>query len=82
MKSQSQLKRIEYLVYGIFMLLILLGPTVSTLFHGHDLDDTQFLLNDFLHTFKVIVVYIIAFIIHDLFIAPLLVYRHIGCDAL
>ena len=76
MRSQSQLRRIEYLVYGILMLLILLGPTVSTLFHGHDIGDTKFLANDFLHTFKVIVVYIIAFIIHDLFIAPLLVHKH------
>ena len=76
MKSQSQLRRIEYLVYGILVLLILLGPTVSTLFHGHDIDDTKFLSNDFLHSFKVIVVYIIAFAIHDLFIAPLLVYKH------
>ena len=76
MKSQSQLRRIEYLVYGILVLLILLGPTVSTLFHGHDLGDTKFLLNDLLHTFRVIVVYIIAFAIHDLFIAPLLVNKH------
>ncbi len=76
MRSQSQLRRIEYLVYGILMLLILLGPTVSTLFHGHDIGDTKFLANDFLHSLKVIVVYIIAFAIHDLFIAPLLVYKH------
>ena len=76
MKSQSQLRRIEYLVYGILMLLILLGPTVSTLSHGHDLADTEFLFNDFVRSFKVIVVYIIAFAIHDLFIAPLLVYKH------
>ena len=76
MRSQSQLRRIEYLVYGILVLLILLGPTVSTLFHGHDLGDTKFLLNDLLHTFRVIVVYIIAFAIHDLFIAPLLVNKH------
>ena len=58
------------------MLLILLGPTVSTLFHGHDISDTEFLLSDFLRSFKVIVVYIIAFVIHDLLIAPLLVYKH------
>ena len=76
MRTQSQLKRIEYLVYGVLMLLILLGPTVSTLFHGHDISDTEFLLSDFLRSFKVIVVYIIAFAIHDLLIAPLLVYKH------
>ena len=58
------------------MLLILFGPTVSTLFHGHDISDTEFLLSDFLRSFKVIVVYIIAFVIHDLLIAPLLVYKH------
>ena len=76
MRTQSQLRRIEYLVYGVLMLLILLGPTVSTLFHGHDISDTEFLLSDFLRSFKVIVVYIIAFAIHDLLIAPLLVYKH------
>ena len=58
------------------MLLILFGPTVSTLFHGHDISDTEFLLSDFLRSFKVIVVFIIAFVIHDLLIAPLLVYKH------
>ena len=54
----------------------MLGPTLSTLFHGHELNDIEFLKNDLLHTFKVVIVYIIAFAIHDLFIAPLLVYKH------
>ena len=76
MKSQSQLKRIEYLVYGILFLLILVGPTLSTIFHGHDIDDVEFLKDDFLHSFKVIIVYVIAFAIHDIFIAPLLVNKH------
>ena len=57
-------------------LLILVGPTLSTLFHGHDIDDFEFLKNDFLRSFKVVIVYVIAFAIHDIFIAPLLVNKH------
>lgn len=76
MSTQKRLKRIEYLVYGILLLLILVGPTLSTLFHGHDLDDKEFLKSDFLRTFNVVIVYVIAFAIHDIFIAPLLVNKH------
>ena len=76
MKSQTQLRRIEYLVYGVLMLLILVGPTLSTLFHGHDINDVEFLKEDLMHSFSVIIVYVIAFAIHDIFIAPLLVNKH------
>ena len=76
MKSQSQFKLIEHFIYGIFLLIILLGPTISTLFHGHSIDETEFLLNDIKHTFKLIVGYLIVCAIHDIFIAPLLVYKH------
>lgn len=76
MTSRPRINRIEYLVYGVFMLLIIIGPTLSTLFHGHEIDDTKFLLNDLMHTIKVVAVYIIAFIIHDIIIAPLLVHKH------
>jgi len=76
MKSRLQLKSTEYFIYALLFLIILLGPTLSTLFHGHELNDIEFLKNDLLHTFKVVIVYIIAFAIHDLFIAPLLVYKH------
>ena len=76
MKSRLQLKRTEYIIYAILFLIIMLGPTLSTLFHGHELDDIEFLTSDLLRTFKIAIVYIIAFVIHDLFIAPLLVYKH------
>ncbi len=76
MNSKTRINRTEYLVYGLLMLLILLGFTTSTLFHGHDIDETHFLFNDFLRTLKVVGVYIIAFAIHDAFIAPLLVNKH------
>ncbi len=76
MNSKSSINRTEYLVYGVLMLIIFLGPTISTLFHGHEIDDTHFLMDDFLRTLKVVGVYIIAFAIHDAFIAPLLVNKH------
>ena len=76
MKSKLRLNRIEYVVYAILLLIIVLGPTLSTLFHGHELDDIDFLVSDVLHTLKLVTVYIIAFAIHDLIIAPLLVYKH------
>ncbi len=76
MKLQPRLRRLEYLVYGIILLFIIVAPTLSTLFHGHDIDETEFLKKDFLHTLKVIAVYVIAFAIHDLVIAPLLVNKH------
>lgn len=76
MNSKNRINRTEYLVYGVLMLIIILGPTISTLFHGHEIDDTHFLMDDFLRTLKVVGVYIIAFAIHDAFIAPLLVNKH------
>lgn len=76
MNSKNRINRTEYLVYGLLMLIILLGFTTSTLFHGHDIDETHFLISDFLRTLKVVGVYIIAFAIHDAFIAPLLVNKH------
>ena len=76
MTSRPRINRIEYLVYGVFMLLIIIGPTLSTLFHGHEIDDTKFLLNDLMHTIKMVAAYIIVFAIHDIIIAPLLVHKH------
>ncbi len=76
MEQKKRLHRIEYLVYAILLLIILLAPTVSTLFHGHEIDDTEFLWHDLLNSWKAIIVYVIAFAIHDVFIAPLLVYKH------
>ena len=76
MKSRLQLKSTEYFIYALLFLIIMLGPTLSTLFHGHELDDIEFLTSDLLRTFKIAIVYIIAFVIHDLLIAPLLVYKH------
>lgn len=76
MNTKPRINRTEYLVYGLFMLIIILGPTISTLFHGHEIDDTHFLMDDFLRTLKVVGAYIIAFAIHDIFIAPLLVDKH------
>jgi hypothetical protein len=76
MNSKRRLKRLEYLIYALLLLLMLLAPTVSTLFHGHSLTETDFIWHDMLNSWKVIIVYIIAFAIHDQLLAPLLVYRH------
>ena len=74
--SNSKFNRIEYLIYAILLLIILLGPTLSTLFHGHEVEDVTFLKNDLWRTFKAIIAYVIALAIHDVWIAPLLVYKH------
>ncbi|MBR5117037.1 MAG: sensor histidine kinase [Muribaculaceae bacterium] len=76
MESQKRLKRIEYTIYGIILLVILIAPTVSTLFHGHSLKETDFIWSDMLNSWKVVIIYVIAFIIHDQLLAPLLVYKH------
>ena len=72
----SRINKTEYLVYGVIILLFLVSPTFSTLFHGHDIDDAHFLIDDFMLTLKAMGVFIIAFVIHDIVIAPLLVEKH------
>lgn len=76
MKTRSRFNKYEYLFYAILIILIFHAPTVSTLFHGHDIDDISFLWNDLLHSWKVMSVFVVAFAIHDVFLAPLLVYKH------
>jgi len=56
--------------------MIFLAPTFSALFHGQDITDIEFLVNDLLKSWKIFIVYVIAFAIHDQIIAPLLVYKH------
>ncbi len=57
-------------------MILLIAPTVSTLFHGHSLSETDFILHDMINSWKVIIVYVVAFVIHDVCLAPLLVYKH------
>ena len=76
MKPQARFNKYEYLVYALLLLMIFLAPTFSALFHGHDITDTEFLKNDLLRSWKIFIVYVIAFAIHDQIIAPWLVYKH------
>lgn len=76
MKVQSRFNKYEYTIYAILLAMIFLAPTFSALFHGHDLTDTEFLVNDLWKSWKIFIVYVIAFAIHDQIIAPLLVYKH------
>ena len=76
MEQKRRLHRIEYMVYAILLLIILFGPTISTLFHGHEINETEFLWHDLLNSWKAIIAYVIVFAVHDVFIAPLLVYKH------
>ncbi len=76
MESQRRYKKLEYTIYAVLLAVLFLAPTFSTLFHGHDLDDTHFLWNDLLRSWKVLGVFVVAFVIHDVFLAPLLVYKH------
>ena len=76
MKSQSRFNKYEYTIDAILLLMIFLAPTFSALFHGHDITDTKFLVNDLLKSWKIFIVYVIAFAIHDQIIAPWLVYKH------
>jgi len=72
----NRFAKYEYAVYGLLLIMIFLAPTISALFHGHDITDVEFLKNDLLKSWKIFIVYVIAFAIHDLIIAPLLVFRH------
>ena len=76
MKSHSRFNKYEYTIYAILLLMIFLAPTFSALFHGHDITDTEFLVNDLLRSWKIFIVYVIALAIHDQIIAPWLVYKH------
>ncbi|MBR5640014.1 MAG: histidine kinase [Muribaculaceae bacterium] len=76
MKPQTRFNKYEYIVYALLLIMIFLAPTFSALFHGHDITDTEFLKNDLLRSWKIFIVYVIAFAIHDLIIAPWLVFKH------
>ncbi len=76
MKVQRRFNKYEYTIYAILITMVFLAPTFSALFHGHDLTDTEFLANDLLKSWKIFIVYVIAFAIHDQIIAPLLIYKH------
>ncbi len=76
MNPHSRLSHYEYGIYTILVLMIFLAPTFSALFHGQDITDTQFLVNDLLKSWKIFIVYVVAFAIHDQIIAPMLVYKH------
>lgn len=45
MKIHNKFNKQEYIIYAIIIVLMFIIPTVSNLFHGHDIDDTQFLWN-------------------------------------
>lgn len=76
MKTQSRFNKYEYTIYAILTVMIFLAPTFSALFHGHDITDTKFLVDDLLKSWKIFIVYVIAFAIHDFILAPWLVYKH------
>ncbi len=76
MKIHNKFNKQEYIIYAIIIVLMFIIPTVSNLFHGHDIDDTQFLWNDTVKNFKSIAIFVLALAVHDVFIAPLLVYKH------
>ena len=76
MKIHNKFNKQEYIIYAIIIVLMFIIPTVSTLFHGHDIDDTQFLWNDMLKNWESIGLFVIVLALHDVLLAPLLVYRH------
>ncbi len=76
MTTQSRFNKYEYSVYALLLIMIFLAPTFSALFHGHDITDTEFLKNDLLSSWKIFIVYVVAFAIHDVILAPWLVYKH------
>lgn len=76
MKIHNRFNKHEYIVYTIIIVLMFIIPPISTLLHGHDLGDTQFLLNDTLKSWKTIGIFVLFLFLHDMFIAPLLVYKH------
>ena len=76
MNTKGRFNKYEYTIYAILLVMVFLAPTLSALFHGYDITDTNFLVNDLLKSWKIFIVYVIAFAIHDQIIAPLLVYRH------
>ena len=65
MKVQKRFNKYEYTIYAILVAMVFLAPTFSALFHGHDLTDTKFLVNDLLKSWKIFIVYVIAFAIDD-----------------
>ncbi|MBR6488963.1 MAG: histidine kinase [Muribaculaceae bacterium] len=76
MKTKSRFNKYEYTIYAILTVMIFLAPTFSALFHGHDITDTKFLVDDLFMSWKIFIVYVVAFAFHDFVLAPWLVYKH------
>lgn len=76
MKIHNKYNKQEYIVYAVTIVLMFIIPSISMLFHGYDIDDSQYLLSDTLRNWKLIGVFVIFLALHDVFLAPLLVYKH------
>lgn len=73
MKKWFQHSRLELLVYAGVWLIIFLAPIVSALAHEHLTGNVEFAWSMVLDSWKKIANFLFAFMLHDLFIAPLLV---------
>ena len=76
--QRKRFNKSEYAVYAIIYVVMVGFVAVSSWYHGsveHD-DTTTLILKDFLGSLKMVSILFVALIIHDLLLAPLLIYKH------
>ncbi len=72
--SQTTTKR-EWLTYGLVWLFMFLLPLVSLSIHANLDDNITFRFRDVLHIWYVQTVMLVAFLIHNFWLAPMLLYK-------
>ena len=68
--------RKELTLYAVLWLLVFLAPVVTTAIHSYLDSNYQMEWGLVLHTWKVCALFLVAFLIHNFFCAPVLIYRH------
>ena len=65
----------ENLIYLGLWLILFLAPVLSQYIRTNS-NSTTFLWTDILHVWKIYAIYLIVFVIHNIILAPLLIYKH------
>lgn len=73
--STKKLKTLENLIYLLVWIILFLMPIISMWARMALSDDVSFSWTEVLHFWKILTGYLIAFVIHNFFIAPILIYK-------
>ena len=68
--------RKENLIYLVFWLVLFIAPVISSYVRASGNADFSVSWQEILHIWRIYAVFLVIFIVHDMVLAPLLVYRH------